>query len=57
MCGRRPLQSVSVERVEPLDSTGEVPPELSGLWDRLLMMVKDRLPRGWMELFRLCCRE
>jgi len=32
-----------VERVEPLDSTAEEAPEVSGLRDRLLTMVKDRL--------------
>jgi hypothetical protein len=35
-----------VERVEPLDSTGEEAPEVSGLRDRLLTMVKDRLGQG-----------
>ena len=35
-----------VERIEPLDSTGEEAPEVSGLRDRLLTMVKDRLGHG-----------
>ena len=35
-----------VERVEPQDSTGEEAPEVSGLRDRLLTMVKDRLGQG-----------
>mgnify|MGYP005655351563 FL=1 len=35
-----------VECVEPLDSTGEEAPEVSGLRDRLLTMVKDRLGQG-----------
>ena len=35
-----------VERVEPLDNTGEEAPEVSGLRDRLLTMVKDRLGQG-----------
>jgi ATP-dependent Lon protease len=35
-----------VERVEPLDSTGEEAPEVSGLRDRLLTMVKDGLDQG-----------
>lgn len=35
-----------VERVEPLDSTGEETPEISRLRDRLLTMVKDRLGQG-----------
>ena len=35
-----------VERVEPLDSTGEEAPEVSGLRDRLLTMVKHRLGQG-----------
>lgn len=35
-----------VERVEPLDSTGEEAPEVSGLRHRLLTMVKDRLGQG-----------
>jgi len=35
-----------VERVEPLDSTGEEAPEVFGLRDRLLTMVKDCLDQG-----------
>lgn len=46
-----------VERVEPLDSTGEEAPEVFGLRDRLLTMVKDRLGQEWVLSFRLRCRE
>ena len=35
-----------VERVEPLDTTGEEVPEIPLLWDQLLTMVKDCLGQG-----------